>query len=571
MPGKSGSRKDAKSPGKTKPFSIRADRLMHRRIRGDRFKNLPGFRYVLSGLLLVFCAYKWFFDFLAPLRLCARRVWGLAMKAGYLLIGLLLLVSACTEAPDDIIRFGLASGPASLDPRYATDATSARINRLLYQRLVDFDEQARPVPALASWEKIGPQQYRFHLKPGRPAFHDGTPLTAVDVAATYQSILDPANASAHASSLRLIEKITVIDADTLDFYINRPDPLFPGYLVIGIVPAAGIDAGYPFHKTPLGSGPFRFARWDEPGKIQLVRIHDGQVFEFIRIGDPTVRILKLLRGEVDLLQNDLPVELLGYLAEQAGIRVQFGPGSNFSYLGFNLDDPLTGNILVRRAIAHAIDREAIMRYVLGNAARPAAALLPPGHWAGNPALEPPAYDPVRARALLKQAGFDSDHPLVLHYKTSTDPLRLRIATVIQQQLAESGVEMKLSSYDWGTFYGDIKAGRFQMYSLSWVGIKTPDIFRYAFHSDSLPPEGANRGRLKDLVVDRLIETAEQARTLDEQAELYRLVQARLLEELPYIPLWYEDHVYAATERIQGYQLTGDGNYDSLLRVNRLMP
>jgi len=224
---------------------------------------------------------------------------------------------------------------------------------------------------------------------------------------------------------------------------------------------------------------------------------------------------------------------------------------------------------VRKAIAHAIDREAIMRHVLGNAARPAAALLQPGHWAGNPALEPLAHDPVRARTLLKQAGFDSDHPLVLHYKTSTDPLRLRIATIIQQQLAEAGVEMKLSSYDWGTFYGDIKAGRFQMYSLAWVGIKTPDIFRYAFHSGSLPPGGANRGRLKDLVVDQLIETAEQARTLDEQAESYRLVQARLLEELPYIPLWYEDHVYAAGEHIQGYKLTRDGNYDSLLHVSRL--
>ena len=105
-----------------------------------------------------------------------------------------------------------------------------------------------------------------------------------------------------------------------------------------------------------------------------------------------------------------------------------------------------------------------------------------------------------------------------------------------------------------------------MYSLAWVGIKTPDIFRYAFHSDSLPPEGANRGRLKDYALDRLIEAAEQEMTLDKQAESYRLVQARLLEELPYIPLWYEDHVYAAGEHIQGYQLSRDGNYDSLVRV-----
>jgi peptide/nickel transport system substrate-binding protein len=225
--------------------------------------------------------------------------------------------------------------------------------------------------------------------------------------------------------------------------------------------------------------------------------------------------------------------------------------------------------VVRKAIAYAIDREAITRHLLGSAARPAAALLQPGHWAGNPALESLAHDPGRARALLKQAGFDSDNPLVLHYKTSTDPLRIRIATVIQQQLADIGIGMKLSSYDWGTFYGDIKAGRFQVYSLAWVGIKTPDIFRYAFHSESLPPEGANRGRLKDDTIDRLIETAEQAETLEQQAESYRRVQTRLLEVLPYIPLWYEDHVYAAGNHIQGYQLNRDGNFDSLVHVRRV--
>jgi peptide/nickel transport system substrate-binding protein len=105
--------------------------------------------------------------------------------------------------------------------------------------------------------------------------------------------------------------------------------------------------------------------------------------------------------------------------------------------------------------------------------------------------------------------------------------------------------MALQSYDWGTFYGDIKSGRFQMYSLAWVGIKTPDIFRYAFHSDSLPPEGANRGRLRDASIDNLVAAAEQGVSLEAQAVAYRQIQSRLLGLLPYIPLWYEDHVFAA--------------------------
>lgn len=487
---------------------------------------------------------------------------------GIVLYCLLLSLAACSQPQDDIIRFGLASAPANLDPRYATDATSARINRLLYQRLVDFDESVRPVPALASWEQLSPTHYRFHLKPGRAPFHDGSPLNARDVAATYRSVLDPDRPSPHAGALKLIETITVLDDDTLDFILNRADPLFPGYLVIGLLPADGIKDQHPFHESPLGSGPFRLAAWPQPGRLSLTRIADGQVIEFQTIGDPTVRVLKLLRGEIDILQNDLPTELLGYLADQQAIQVGYDRGSNFAYIGFNLDDPVTARLDIREAIAHAIDREAIIRHLLGGAARPAAALLPAGHWAGNPALSPLEYDPDRSRALLARAGYTPEQPLQLSYKTSTDPVRVRIATVIQQQLQAVGIDMKLQSFDWGTFYGDIKAGHFQMYSLAWVGIKTPDIFRYAFHSTSLPPEGANRGHLSSPEIDALIAAAEQGTTLEEQAFAYRQVQASLLRQLAYIPLWYEDHVFAARKNISGYRLSNDGNYDALRDVSR---
>ena len=118
--------------------------------------------------------------------------------------------------------------------------------------------------------------------------------------------------------------------------------------------------------------------------------------------------------------------------------------------------------------------------------------------------------PKRPVHLLAQAGFTSDRPVRLTYTTSSDPFRIRLATILQHQLAEVGIECDLRSYDWGTFYGDIKAGRFQLYSLSWVGIKTPDIFSYVFHSRSIPPHGANRGRFIDDTANRLIDEAEAA-------------------------------------------------------------
>jgi peptide/nickel transport system substrate-binding protein len=154
------------------------------------------------------------------------------------------------------------------------------------------------------------------------------------------------------------------------------------------------------------------------------------------------------------------------------------------------------------------------------------------------------------------------------YKTSTNAFRVRLATVLQSQLKDVGIDVDLRSYDWGTFYGDIKAGNFQMFSLSWVGIKTPDIFRYVFHSESVPPNGANRGRFSDQTVDRLIEEAADADSLKAQSLAYGQLQKRLLETLPYVPLWYEDHVFVSRKGITDYRLSLDGNYDGLITVRR---
>lgn len=479
------------------------------------------------------------------------------------------LLAACGDAPHDALRFGLAGTPVTLDPRYATDATSARINRLFYRQLVEFDAAQQPVAGLAEWRRLSPLHYRFHLRDGDGRrFHDGSRLTARDVAATYDSILDPATASPHRSGFEMIESITVVDDDTIDFRLARPDVLFPGRLVIGILPAAAIAAGHAFNRAALGSGPFAFVAWPEPGRLQLRRLRDGQACEFLQVKDPTVRILKLQRGELDMVQNDLPPEMIRYAEARPELYVQRGRGSNFAYLGFNMEDPVVQDRAVRAAIAHAINREAIIHYVLGDAARRASALLPPEHWAGHPGLPLLEYDPARARALLAEAGYTAERRPQIEYKTSSDAFRLRLATIIQQQLGEVGIDVALSSYDWGTFYGDIKAGRFQMFSLAWVGIKTPDIFHYAFHSSQLPPAGANRGRYRSVAADRLIDAAAAAEVPAEQARYYRELQALLLAELPYVPLWYEDHVFVAQRGVTGYTIAADGNYDGLAAVRR---
>ncbi len=491
----------------------------------------------------------------------------IVLKQALLLI-LALFLLGCAGGQDHALRMGLANAPASLDPRFATDATSTRINRLLYTRLVEFDAHSRPIPSLARWRRLSPRHYRFTLR-GTPApFANGAPLTSGDIKATFDFILDEANGSPHRNTLRMVERIETPDGRTVDFFLNRSDVLFPAYLGIGILPADLILKDHAFQSQPLGNGPFRLVDWPDEGRLRLERRSDGQIVEFLHVKDPTVRVLKLLRGEIDMLQNDIPPELVGFLQEKEPIRIVRTRGSNFSYLGFNLQDPATADPLVRRAIAHAIDRAAIIRHALGGFAAPAQALLPPRHWAGARDLQPYDYAPALARELLRQAGYSDSRPLRLVYKTSSDPFRVRLATIIQSQLREVGIQVALRSYDWGTFYGDIKSGRFQMYSLAWVGINTPDIFRYVFHSTSAPPDGANRGRFSSPEVDRLIENAETEDNIDLQAPLYHALQAQLLKELPYVPLWYEDQILALRQGVENYRIAGDGNYNGLILARK---
>ncbi len=488
-----------------------------------------------------------------------------------ILLCILLALVACADTPRDSLRFGLTSMPVTLDPRFATDAASARINRLLYRQLVDFDEHAMPAPDLAVWQRLGPLHYRFRLSGEGTRLADGTRLTAADVRATYDYVLDERNGSPHRLSLENIAAIDVIDDDTIEFRLRRADPLFPGRLTLGILPRRLIESAHPFNRAPVGSGPFEFVDWPDEARLRLRRRDDGQLLEFIAVQDPTVRALKLLRGEIDMLQGDLTPELVTWLEQRGEVRVERGRGSNFAYLGFNLRDGVTGDARVRLAVAHALDREAIIRHVFGDSARTAAAILPPEHWAGSDGLTAPAHDPAAARRLLEEAGYRNGSAPRIVYTTSTDAFRLRLATIIQRQLGEAGFDVELRSYDWGTFYGDIRSGRFQMYSLMWVGIKLPEIFRYAFHSESLPPAGANRGFYVSALADDLIERAEAAPTPEAQREPLARLQALLLEELPYVPLWYEDHVYIARRDIEGYRIAADGNYDSLAAVTRRKP
>lgn len=480
---------------------------------------------------------------------------------------LCLLLAACGQRGDEAIRVGIPTAPLTLDPRYATDAMSARVSRLLHAPLVTFDAAAQPVPGLATWRLITPTRYEFTLRDGA-TFSNGRVLTAADVVATYRAVLDPGLGSPLREALRNIAVVEALDARRVAFELHAADALFPGTLTLGVM--AADEARVPRDRWQLASGPFRREPWRADGDVRLRRRADGARFELRVVKDATVRALQLLAGEIDIAQGNLPPETLRWLAGRDGLTIVEQAGTTLSYLGFNLADPLLADRRVREALSHGIDRSAIVHYLFRDLAQPAASLLPPVHWASAPDIAVPAYDPALARRLLRAAGH-GDERLTLHYKTSADAFRLRLATVLQAQWRDIGVDLVIDSFDWGTFYADIGAGRFQLYGLSWVGLKLPDIYRQAFHSASRPPSGLNRGHYAEPGMDLLIEAAERSVDEARRQELYRAIARRLVYDVPYVPLWFETQTAVLRDDIADYRLDADGSFDGLATAHRVKP
>jgi peptide/nickel transport system substrate-binding protein len=509
-----------------------------------------------------------------PRRLLPRLLLPAVLLAGFF---------GCTPRlpiDDGRLVIALPGTPVSLDPRLATDAYGEQILQMTHASLVRLDGAGNPVPDLAeSWEMPDPRTYVFRLRPGL-RFHDGRPLAATDVRATFEWMLDPANRSPHRALYRNIARIDAPDPRTVIFHLAEPFAPFLSTMVRGIVPAGSPAGGY---TPPPGAGPYRIDDVSPDGEATLSAFEGcyggAPAIREVTVKflpDSNVRFLELRTGTVNFALNGVDPDLLPAAAAAGRLVVEEAPGGNVSYLGFNLRDRALSDPRVRRAIALAIDREAIVRTIWKGHADVVESILPPGSWAAATDLQRLRPDPARARRLLDEAGYrvpggDPASPrLRLTYKTSQNEVRIRVATVIQEQLRRIGISVEIQSLEWGTFFSDVKKGNFQLYGLTWVGISDPDIFHLAFHSRSVPPDGANRGGYANPEVDRLTDAARREPSREKRREMYRQVQRILARDLPVFPLWAGRNILVRDRRLEGFVLTPDESYAPVRRM-RIAP
>ena len=479
--------------------------------------------------------------------------------------------SDAVRDPSTVVM-ALDTSPNTLDPRIGTSEASTHVYELIFNSLIRRDKNFQYAPDLAeSWENPDPLTYVFHLKRS-VRFHNGKELTGEDVKFTLDSL--STLTTPKKGSFSKLKEVTVADRYTVVFHLAEPSIEFLTNLVrpaIGIVPSG---AGAGFFRNPVGTGPYRLVEMQPDREIRLAAFQSyfegpPQIKEirFRIIPDDTTRALELEKGTVDVALNAVPSDALLRLKGQPHLSVESAPGTRYQYLAFNLRHPILSKVKVRQAIAYGIDRDSIIRYLYRGFARKAGGILPPFHWAYEPAVSRYEYDPARAKQLLDEAGYpdpDGDGPrarFALEYKASPTAELVHQAEIMQENLQRIGIRMKISTYELSTILADVRRGSFDMYSLRWIGANLfTDIFTFVFHSKSAPPVGANRGRYSNPRLDALLDRANETTDLQQRKQIFSEVQKIVAEDLPYVSLWYPDNVVVYNRRLENVHIIPSGDY-----------
>lgn len=480
----------------------------------------------------------------------------------------IITICACTpttrRTPDDTLVVISPEPMQSADPRYAISSYDSKLSKLVYNGLTALDtDDSTPRPDLAEkWERVDAMTYDVTVA-ADARFSDGSPVTAADVAYTYTALLDPQSDSLfHRGFSERFSRVEAIAPRVARFHLLEPLATFASDIDMGIMQAA------PSH---LGAGPYVLrdltdARalldanpYYRPGPPKTPHL------EIRVVRNDAARMLMMVGGSADLIQNGARYDLVDEVLGRPRVTVAKAPSVILTYLMMNNDDPQLADVRVRRAIALALDRPAIIAAKFGGRATLATGMIPPQHWAYEPHVTTYARDLARARALLAEAGATHLH---LTYKTSTDAFRVTLAKVIAAQLAEVGIEVDVRSFEFATFFVDIKRGNYQLASMQTGEINEPDLLFNYFHSSRIPvptnPDGGNRWRYRNAEVDRLTTAGRHELDVAKRKQLYARVQQILADDVPIVPLWHEDNVVLANVGTTGYRITPNGRLIGLV-------
>ena len=493
------------------------------------------------------------------------------------------------------------SEPGNLNPLIFPTTYDTNIQELVFARLIRPQEDLSFEPDLAeSWDvSEDARTLTFTLREGL-TWHDGTPLTAEDVAFTFRSMAESDYGGGRFAEISVIEGaqayrdgeadsvagIDVVDDRTIAFTTTEPFapflPVVGGIFILpehvyGEVPVERWQEDAT-NREPLGAGPFVFDEY-RPGEFVSVRAFEDY-WEgrpcldrlIVRFGDQNTLLAALLNGEIDAAP--VPIDGAADVQDDPSLELQVVDTLTFQYIGTNLRNPVLNDPAVRRAIAHGVNRQAMVNGLLQGYGTTLDTIFPTNHWSYPSDVEPIAYDPEEAARLLDEAGWTLDggvrtkdgETLALRLFVPTgNQVRERTAPIIQANLRNLGIEVEIRTMDFATLVTflmpeddagtprEVAADDFDMFLLGFGIERDPDEYLSYLTADTMPPNGYNFIGVDLPEVEALMNEGRVTLDQEARAEFYRDVGRAMRESLAWIPLSQAQDLYGVNERLTGFE------------------
>ena len=493
-------------------------------------------------------------DTSAASRPVGRRQFVILGTAGLAAAGLPRAARAQGKRSGELVA-GLSERMLTLDPANHYSISSTSVHRHMFDPLVDVTNDSKFVPALAeSWRAVNNTTWRFTLRKS-VTFHDGTPFNADSVLYTLRRVKD---------NSKLIKSFVYQDIESVekdgDFAVvvtsKRPFGSLPAHLtMLGMLPPSAGKNEDAFFQKPIGTGPFRFASWTHGDQIAMTAnptywkpgIPRVEKLTFRFIPELSTRTAALRAGELHVIDRVTP-DLVETLKGSRGVKVFDVPAVEAQRWIFQLAKEPVKDQRLRQAISLAIDRNAIIKDLLLGYARPVDSPVPPG-LIGHTSLPAKAYDPEKARQILKQAGYSN---VTLDFVLMKDlyPKQLEISQAVAAMLGEVGIKVNIKNLEIATAREQRSAGTYDMFFSGWAHMPhDPDWYfgQWFTRAGSEKLTRYNNPRVEQLIAEGRVPDPKVRQAKYE--ELERILWDEDAEIWPY----YSVAIYGTSDRLRNFE------------------
>ena len=466
------------------------------------------------------------------------------------------------------LRVGFYIEAATMDPHLSGSKIDRQVYHNIYEPLVVLDQKLGIKPGLAeSWQQTEPKTLVMKLRRG-VKFHDGTDFNAEAARFNFNRMKTEPK-SVRKGELASVDSVDVVDAYTIRINLKRPDAALLAALTdragMMVSPKAIQERGAELERNAkgAGTGPFQFAEWVKDDHL-LIKKNDGywnkeggpylDQVRYRPIPDDTVKLQSLQAGEIHVMDYVQPRDVAAVKADKNVVVVDVPSLADFAYQ-LNHTRPPFNNKALRQAVASALDLGQIVKGVWLNVGVPANGPIPPTSWAYDSSIPYIKRDLARAKAKLAEGGQPGGFTFTM--TTNNIPINVQEAEVIQAQLAEAGITMKIKLVDASTLISDGNGKNFEMISYQWSGRPDPDGNTYQFFKTS-PGVSLNWSGISNPQIDALLDKTREVSSQAERKKLFSELTRILQDELPMVFIVHPIEPKAFSPRVQGYEPIPDG-------------